>query len=179
MELSWLATKLKCGKSFSPPGKVLYTSQPTKCLLNDFQEFDGSAGSNDENYVPEKKKSKYEFRDVNVNPDDDMPARYRHIRSGPRTVRPEVYATISEMQAECHLSHSQSEKVIIKVANKLFNRNWKLYNRDTPCDIDTLPATSNVRRVEPYIEAMALSLIVEEMMSGEGNFYFQLSRLTD
>ena len=49
----------------------------------------------------------------------------------------------------------------------MFNRNWKRYNKNNPTDPDTLSEKANMRRVETYMEAMALSSIVEEIMAGD------------
>ena len=41
-----------------------------------------------------------------------------------------------------------------------------MYDKHKPVDANTPPASSNSCRVEPYIEAMAHSMIVEEIMNG-------------
>ena len=83
-------------------------------------------------------------------------------------MKPEVYEVIQLLESQYHLSHRQAEAAIITVANKLFGREsfgeWKLYEPDAICDNNTMPARSNTRRVESYMEAMALSLIVDEVM---------------
>ena len=37
---------------------------------------------------------KYNFQHFEFNPQDDMPEKYKHIRGGPRSVRPEYYQLI-------------------------------------------------------------------------------------
>ena len=64
------------------------------------------------------------------------------------------------------MSQVQAEAAIVEVGNILFGRDWKFYDSERPTDWNTLPAGSNMRRVQPYMEAMALSSIVEEIMSG-------------
>ena len=64
------------------------------------------------------------------------------------------------------MSQAQADAAIIEVGNNLFGRNWKSYDCDKPTDWNTLPAGSNMPRVEPYMEAMALACIVEEVMAG-------------
>ena len=64
------------------------------------------------------------------------------------------------------MSQRQCEAAVIEVGNQLFDRSWKLYNEKLKTDQNTLPAGSNMRRTEPYLEAMALSSIVEEIMKG-------------
>ena len=103
---------------------------------------------------------------------------YRHIRlvlgrkrkksTGQRSVRPELYYVASILASKYHMSQEQIVGAIITVANELFGRNkygkWKPYDSENPTDKNTLPAMSNTRRTEVYIEAMALSMIVEELM---------------
>ena len=64
------------------------------------------------------------------------------------------------------MSDEQSDGAIMVVANYLFGRKefgeWKQHVANEETTNNTLPAHSNRRRVE----AMALSLIVEELMSG-------------
>ena len=74
------------------------------------------------------------------------------------------------MKNKYHVSQVQAEGAIVEVGNFLFGRNWKLYDKGLPTNCNTLPAGSNIRKVEPYIEAMVLSSIVEEI-----NGCYQLS----
>ena len=68
------------------------------------------------------------------------------------------------------MSDEQSDGAIIVVANHLFGRmkfgEWKKHVANVETTNNTLPAHSNRRRVEVRAEAMALSLIVEEIMTG-------------
>ena len=54
------------------------------------------------------------------------------------------------------------------MANKLFGikeyGEWKAYCSTEPQDNNTLPSFNNVRRAEHYSEAMALNIVVEEIM---------------
>ena len=67
------------------------------------------------------------------------------------------------------MSQNQIEGSIITIANELFGRKefgeWKLYDRLTTPDNNTLPSLSNIRRTESYMEAMALDFIVQEIMN--------------
>ena len=54
----------------------------------------------------------------------------------------------------------------MEVRNILFDRNWQFYDVDKPTDWNTIPAGSNTQRVEPYMEALTLASVVEEIMSG-------------
>ena len=112
---------------------------------------------------------------------DDMPYRFRHIRNGLRSVRPEIYTLMVKLKSKYHMSQQQAEAAITETANSLFNRKWKYFDPEKPTDCNTLPTGSNMRRIEPYLEAMALSTIVEEVMyandgsamSGVGSYVVQ------
>ena len=63
------------------------------------------------------------------------------------------------------MSHEQVEGSIVAVANTLFQRKWKVHAGDASgTDNNTLPSSSNIRRTEAYMEAMALSCVVDEIM---------------
>ena len=68
------------------------------------------------------------------------------------------------------MSDHQSDEAIIVVANHLFGRKnyeeWKKYMANSETK-NTLPAHSNRRRVEVQVEAMALHMIVKQLMTGE------------
>ena len=133
--------------------------------------------------VPQSgKKRKYEFVDVQDDADDDLPQQYRNIRrssgkrtrnDGQRSVRPEIYYVAGILSSKYHMSQSQVEGAIITVANELFGRKyhgkWKIYDRDTPQDKNTLPAMSNIRSNQQCMETMALSMIVEEIMKDDSD----------
>ena len=44
---------------------------------------------------------------------DDMPQQYRHIRHGPRSIKPEYYVTMHILKLELHLSENQAQVGII------------------------------------------------------------------
>ena len=92
-----------------------------------------------------------------------MPARYRNIRNGLRSLRTEIYTLIVKLKRKYMLQH-QPEAAIAETGNARFGRDWKYFNPEKPTDSNTLPAGSNTWRVEPYLEAMALSTIVEEII---------------
>ena len=95
-----------------------------------------------------------------------MPHRLHHILNGPRSVRPEVYNLMLKLKGKYHMSQQQAEPAIIETANYLFKQEWKYYSTEKPTDSNMLSARSNTCRMEPYLEAMALSTIVEEVMKG-------------
>ena len=99
---------------------------------------------------------------------DDMPHRYLHIRNGPRSVRPEFHVLMHTLKSELPLSEVQAQGARIGVANILFGRKdfgeGKIYKERQVCVYNALPAATNTNRIEPYIEAMILSGIVNEIM---------------
>ena len=134
-------------------------------------------------------KRKYEYIDVQDDVDDDLPEEYRNIRrssgrrssndgqparnDGQRSVRPEIYYVAGILSSKYHMSQAQVEGAIITVANELFGRKyhgpWKIYDRESPQDKNTLPAMSNIRRNQQCMETMALSMIVEEIMKDDSS----------
>ena len=106
------------------------------------------------------KKKKYEYVGASCSTKhntDDMPRRLQHIRNGLRSVHPEVYNLMLQLKSKYHMSQQQAEAAVVETANCLFDQEWKYYDAEKATDSNTLPAGSNTRRVEPYLEAMALS----------------------
>ena len=98
-----------------------------------------------------------------------MPSEYRHVRKSSHGVRPEVYVVKEKLSAVYHSSSSQVQGAIVTVANGLFGQKecgaWKTYDEGESIDINTLPCPKAVRQTESYMEAMALGMIVNEVMS--------------
>ena len=92
-------------------------------------------------------------------------------RCGQRPVKPEYYLLMHVLKSKYHKSENMAQGTIIEVANYLFgckkHGKWKPYKSGEPYDCNTLPSPSNTKRTEPYIEAMILSNIVEEIMNGD------------
>ena len=67
-----------------------------------------------------------------------------------------------------HLSENQVQRAICTVTNYLLDRKeygvWKRYERDEPTTHDTLPAISNTKRTEAYVEALILAGRTNEIM---------------
>ena len=93
--------------------------------------------------------------------EDQIPFEYRHIRSGPRSVRLEYYILVHKLKSELHMSERQAQGAIVAVANILFGRKdlgeWKLYEKNKVADVNNLPAPSNINRTEQCAEAMVLA----------------------
>ena len=123
-------------------------------------------GDNDSVFdAPPLKRQKYSYHIEQDEKSDELPHKYRHPRCGLRKVRPELYALMHYLSASLHMSHEQVEGSIVAVANSLFGRKWKVYAGDSNgTDNNTLPSTSSCRRTEAYMEAMALSCVVDEIM---------------
>ena len=110
------------------------------------------------------KKNYDSVKSFEENDDDDMPFKCRHIHSGLRSVRPEFYTCIHKLKSLYQMSQRQAEAAVIEVGNCLLERKVQFYNPEKPIDSNTLPAKSNSRRTELYIDAMALASIVEEVV---------------
>ena len=120
----------------------------------------------DDDYVPDAKKM-YEYIPLHEDENDDMPFKYRHVRHGLRSVRPEIYEAAHTLNAKYHMSRRQIEGAFIEVG-KVFGREWKAFSPNDTINQDTLPSMTNLVRTRNYVEAMALNNIVEEIMSSDG-----------
>ena len=116
---------------------------------------------------------KYKYVEARKHVDDDMPSKYRNVRLGERQVRPEIYQVIQKLKSTLHMSQAQAEGSIVEIANTVFGRNkfgpWKVFKHNKPYDVNTLPASSNTNRLDPYVEAMGLSSITGQMMNSENS----------
>ena len=69
------------------------------------------------------------------------------------------------------MSQAQAGGSIVEIANTDFRRNkfepWKVFKHNKLYDLKTLQASSNTNRLDPYVEAMVLSSITEQMMNNE------------
>ena len=67
------------------------------------------------------------------------------------------------------MSENQTQGAICAVANILFGRKdfgeWKQYDKGRTTNCNTLPAPSNTKRTETYVEALILAGIANEIMS--------------
>ena len=61
----------------------------------------------------------------------------------------------------------------MKFTKIVFGRNkfwsWKIFKPNQPYDVSTLSEFSNTNRLDPYVEAMALCSITEQMMSSNNS----------
>ena len=153
--------------------KLLEKNESTENLSDEEAiTIDDEENTNDKDYVLNSTKSSFNesfFESGN----DDMPMRYRHIRVGERRVKPEYYLLMHVLESKYHMSENMAQGAIIEVANYLFGRKehgeWKPYKPGEVSDCNTLQSPSNTNRTEPYIEAMILSHIVEEIMCSDSN----------
>ena len=160
----WEKSEKRREKRNNPVRNQYHDFTAVKVPLNEIEVTDNT--TEDPEFEEPVLKKKYDYVVAPENTNDDMPYRYRHLRSGLRSVRPEVYSLILKFKSKYHMSQHQAEAAVIETGNYLFGRNWQFYDPEKPTDDNTLPAASNTRRVEPYLEAMALSTIVEEVMNG-------------
>ena len=124
----------------------------------------------DKDFVLDSDASKirrYEYQPTVADVSDDMPSRYRHVRNGLRSVRPEVYRAAHTLNSDYHMSLHQIEGAFVEIG-RLFDREWKAFRPNYTIDNDTLPSMTNLVRTRNYVEAMALNNIVEEVMNSDG-----------
>ncbi|CAL4082360.1 unnamed protein product, partial [Meganyctiphanes norvegica] len=88
---------------------------------------DGTDSQNEEYAMdPSTETTQYSYNPyVEIDPADDMPDKYKTIRSGMRGVREEIYVLSSTLSSTYHMSARQIEGSICEVANILFGRNFK------------------------------------------------------
>ena len=67
---------------------------------------------------------------------DKMPAEYRHLRKGPRKIKPEFYRVVDKLMSVFHCSYAQAVAGVIEAGNLLFNRHWKYHGEDPDRQID-------------------------------------------
>ena len=84
------------------------------------------------------------------NSDDNLPYKYRHMRSSIKDVRPEIYVVMEKLAASYHMSHRQIQGAITTIANDLFGHKqfgeWKMFaeqGNESPFDNNTLPSPSS------------------------------------
>ena len=95
--------------------------------------------------------------------EDELPPKLRHVRLSERIVRDDVYETLADLKG-LGLSTNEASQALIKVANNLFNRKWKMFDEDNEkYDLDTLPHPRNMRNVDELIEAKSLACISKEI----------------
>ena len=116
-----------------------------------------------EEMVCQSKKRKMNFDSTDYE-DTMCPESFRHIRKSERKIRPEVYETMNRLKSVYHFSETQAAAAVVTVGNKMFGRKWKLHNKATSLDLDTLPDRRNVRQAGKCIETLALHQIVNEIM---------------
>ena len=77
-------------------------------------------------------KNKRKYEPVFDHSEDDLPYKYRHVRTSIKGVRPEIYTAYSKMASIYHMLHRQIQGAITTVANELFGRKkigeWKMFN---------------------------------------------------
>ena len=66
--------------------------------------------------------NKYIFNSTLDSENDPLPYQFRHIRSGPRSVRPEYYVLTHKLKSQYHMSETQVQGSILSTFNILFKR---------------------------------------------------------
>jgi hypothetical protein len=143
-----------------PVSHLSHLSHPVR-FAPEQEQVDDTYKPDEEDTEPDRKR--YCFKPTLVD-NDQMPAEYKNVRDGLRSVNPKVYTVASQMQSTYHMSRRQIEGSICLVANELFGRSWKAFENNEIIDQNTLPSMNNLDRTGPYLEAMALSKIEDDMM---------------
>ena len=90
------------------------------------EQLNDEIGGGDHEYLPlddqNQKKQMYQFNDTLDFTTDEMPHKFRHIRQGPRSVKPEINKVANILSATYHMSQSQVQGAIVTVANEQFGR---------------------------------------------------------
>ena len=126
-------------------------------------EVEVSQSVREEPCVSGKKKMKRKFIQGEENLQDEMPAKWRHIRTSEKKVKDEVYECIADLQGR-GMSIQEAQHAVVR-CSKLFGRTWKVLGEDEQSfDVDTLPHEKNMRTAMKQVEAKALSLVVDEIL---------------
>lgn len=75
------------------------------------------------------KKWKAKYNNVFASDDDDFSHKYPpHIRIGPHSVKPEIYAVMNTLENQNHLSNRSTKRAILIAINCLVQRLWESEN---------------------------------------------------
>ena len=113
--------------------------------------------------MPKKRKRLYESGEESE--DDDMPEKFRHVRSSERKVKEEVYQTYAALSGQ-GLSVDECSSALVMVANGMFGRSWTKAGEEKTFGNDTLPEKMRVIEALRQIEAQSLNLVVLDMKRG-------------
>ena len=103
--------------------------------------------------TPSHKRKRFSNIDSNQESEDILPCHMRHVRVSQRVIRDGIYETLADLKG-LGLSTNEACQALIKVANNLFGRKWKISQEgDESFDIDTLPHPWNMRHADKLIEA--------------------------
>ena len=68
---------------------------------------------------------------------------------------------MNEMGSELYMFQAKARKAVVHTANDLFERKWKVHRAKNEIEQKTA-SFLNVKKVEPYVEAMILGAITHE-----------------
>jgi hypothetical protein len=94
---------------------------------------------------------------------EDVPQRFRHIRRGSRSVRPEIYDAAHTLNSAYDMSARQIEGAFIVVGG-LFGAKWRAFEAGRAIDEDTLPELTNLEVTRINIEAASTEEYVSLML---------------
>ena len=89
-----------------------------------------------------------------------------HEVSDQSTIQSKVFYNLN---ITCQIINQMEQSLLLQITclDKKKYREWKKYIANSESTKNTLPAHSNRSRVEVQVEAMALHMIMEELMTGE------------
>ena len=109
------------------------------------------------------KKRKLFIENSKAEDPNEFPQHLAHIRHSERKVKDEFYLTVASLQGH-GLSVGEAMHAIVDVGNGMFQRAWKLPDKDSESyDLDTLPEVPNIITSMQLIEAETLSLAVDKI----------------
>ena len=99
---------------------------------------------------------------------ETIPERFRHLRNSIKSVKTDYYETIVKLKTQFHCSNSQAVAGVVLTGQLMFKLPWKFFDTDKTCiDLDTAPSAPNNRRETRVRELLALTSIVEKMMTSD------------
>ena len=134
----------------------------------DILEMSPRKKDDDADIVFEKPQSKAEKRKNSEDSStDSLPVQYRHVRDSERKVKEEVYRAVADLKGK-GMSLNEATQAVVTVANRLFDREWKVQEKEKKrSDLrDSMPSFRSVQEAMVLMETQALSQTVDRMEEG-------------
>ena len=144
-------------------GELPFSSSPNTTVETP-KKNDTPAAPAVEEVEPMGKKRKLYIE--NEDKEEEMPEKYRHIRSSERKVREDVYQTFAALSGQ-GMSLDECSSAIKMVGNGMFGRTWIKAGESKTITKDSLPEKMTIVEALRQIEAQSLSLMVGAMEAGK------------